>query len=96
MSGPKLYLIEVIRYGSVELGVHYYGITDKFEAIAEEMYIYNNYRGGKYPEYFVTEFVLNDLDLKNRVQYRYNVYTGECIHSTAFDSSGNGIINKEK
>ena len=51
-----IYLVEIIRYGNVELGVHRYGVFDEFAKIAPTMAEYNSYRGGKYPAYFVTEF----------------------------------------
>ena len=51
-----IYLVEIIRYGNVELGVHRYGVFDDFAKIAPNMAEYNSYRGGKYPAYFVTEF----------------------------------------
>ena len=51
-----IYLVEIIRYGNVELGVHRYGVFDDFAKIAPAMAEYNSHRGGKYPSYFVTEF----------------------------------------
>jgi len=49
-----MYLVEIIRYGSPELGVSVYGVFNDYELIHSTMTEYNEYRGGKYPAYYVT------------------------------------------
>jgi hypothetical protein len=68
-----MYLVEIIRYGSEELGTQIYGVFDDFEKILPEMKAYNQFRGGKYPSIFVTEVQLNPTDLKQTSRVRYNV-----------------------
>jgi len=50
----KMWLVEIVRYGNPELGVSVYGVFDNYELIRPTMKEYNNYRGGKYPAYYVT------------------------------------------
>jgi hypothetical protein len=50
-----MWLVEIIRYGNPELGVSVYGVFDCYELIHPTMTEYNQYRGGKYPAYYVTE-----------------------------------------
>lgn len=51
-----MWLVEIIRYGHPELGVSIYGVFDDYELIHPTMVEYNNFRGGKYPAYYVTYF----------------------------------------
>ena len=70
-----IYLVEIIRYGDPELGVHRYGLFDDFNKIKPTMAEYNCYRGGKYPAYFVTEFAeMNPAHTGFPGRKRYEVY----------------------
>ena len=71
-----LYLVEVIRYGKISLGVSKFGIFDDFDKIAPAMENYNSYRGGKYPSYFVTKFEgLNPQGTDFPFRERYDLYS---------------------
>jgi hypothetical protein len=50
----KMWLVEIIRHGNPELGVYIYGVFDDYERIHSTMTEYNQFRGGKYPAYYVT------------------------------------------
>ena len=72
----EAFLVEIIRYGNEELGTQYYGIFTVFKDIAPEMRRYNEYRGGKYPAYYVTSLNLNPgagnpTDLRQAKRIRY-------------------------
>lgn len=70
----ELYLVEVIRFGNPDLGVNVFGVFDNFEKIAPAMAKYNSYRGGKYPEYYVTNIgVVNPTDSDFNRRHRYKV-----------------------
>jgi hypothetical protein len=56
----KLFLVEIIRYGNPKLGVQPFGVFDDIQNIHKTMKEYNQYRGGKYPAYYVTECSLNE------------------------------------
>lgn len=79
IQDSKLYIVHIIRYGSPELGVYFYGVFDSMERVHQEMRIHNNYRGGKYPEYYVTETELNPNDQMQENRVRYNV-KGETVN----------------
>ena len=66
----KLFLVQTIRYGNDDLGVHLHGIFDETVDIHLMMSQYNSYRGGKYPAYYITELTLNEEELfdKKRVE----------------------------
>ena len=70
----EIYLVEAIRFGNTDLGVHTFGVFDDFEKIAPIMAEYNAYRGGKYPAYFVTNVgVVNPVHLVHNKRQRYEV-----------------------
>jgi hypothetical protein len=58
-----MYLVEIIRYGNPELGVSVYGVFDNVELLHQTMKEYNQYRGGKYPAYYVTP--IGEVNPKN-------------------------------
>lgn len=78
----KLYIVHLIRYGNLDRGVYFYGVFDSLERVHIEMRIHNNYRGGKYPEYYVTETVLNPKDQMRENRVRYSVYKGKLEEET--------------
>jgi hypothetical protein len=51
----KMWLVETIRYGKPEFGVSIFGVFDDFSLISQAMKEYNDFRGGKYPAYYITE-----------------------------------------
>lgn len=55
-----MYVIEILRYGSEELGKHLFGVFDDLDKSIAEAKEYNRYRGGKYPVIKVTEIELNE------------------------------------
>ena len=68
----EIYLVEIIRFGNPDLGVHTFGVFDDVERIAPAMTAYNVYRGGKYPAYYVTNMGVmnpNDSDFCPRAFY---------------------------
>jgi len=70
----ELYLVEVVRFGNPDLGVHVFGVFDDFEKIAATMAEYNAYRGGKYPEYYITNIgVVNPTDTEFNRRHGYKV-----------------------
>lgn len=69
----KLYLIEIVRYGDPELSVQTFTITDDFDKIEYEMILYNQFRGGKYPAYYVTELNMNEFNLQPRKRVRFDI-----------------------
>lgn len=78
-KSDMLFLVEIIRYGNPDLGVQLFGVFDNFEKIAPTMALYNSYRGGKYPSYYVTVFEgVNPTDdsLVNRVRYNLKEHSG--------------------
>jgi hypothetical protein len=68
----KVYLIQIIRYGNGSTQT--LTITDDPSKIEEEMIRYNQFRGGKYPAYYVTEINLNEFDLQLKSRTRYDIY----------------------
>ena len=78
MDVKKYYLVEIIRYGKDKLGVYPYGIFDNFDEIESKMKKYCDWRGGKYPAYYVTEVVLNptldDETFFDRKRFRVKGY----------------------
>jgi len=67
------YLVEIIRYGKDELGVQLFGVFTERDIIHETMIDYNNYRGGKYPAYYVQGVEVNPTDLVVHDRIRYNI-----------------------
>lgn len=47
-----MFIVEIIRYGNPDLGVHPF---ENFDDIQPTMDEYNRFRGGKYPSYYVIE-----------------------------------------
>lgn len=69
-----MWVVEVIRYGNPELGIHFYGVFDNYDLIYPTMKEYNNFRGGKYPAYYVTKISgLNpkDCDFSERILIQF-------------------------
>ena len=56
----NIYKVEILRYGSEELGYYFYGIFDDREKAIESCKEYNEYRGGKYPEILLYTIPLNE------------------------------------
>jgi hypothetical protein len=55
----KLYLVEILRYADPK-NPQFYGIFNKTKKeIFDIMNQYDEYRGGKYPAYRITEFELD-------------------------------------
>lgn len=82
----KVYFVEIIRYGSVALGVQPYGIFDNVEEIQKHMFEYNQYRGGKYPEYYIREVDTDHFEncMGTATRVRFDVKTG-ITFSDSFD-----------
>lgn len=68
-----VYIVEIIRYGAPELGVQFFGVFDDLDVVHEKMKEYNEYRGGKYPEYYVTETPINPDKIHAGEKVRYEV-----------------------
>lgn len=71
MKYKKVYLIEIIRYGNA--GVQTFTIADDLDKIEYEMILYNQFRGGKYPAYYVTELNMNEFDLQPKKRIRFDI-----------------------
>ena len=55
----KYFVIEILRYGDVDLGTSLFGVYDDLEKAKNDARGYNHFRGGKYPKIVVNEFALN-------------------------------------
>jgi len=67
-----VYVVEIIRYGSPDLGVQLFGVFDlPIDEILKRMRVYNEQRGGKYPAVYITKVSMNPSDLTGaeRVEY---------------------------
>lgn len=70
----KLYLVEILRYADPKES-QFFGVFHKSKKqIFKIMKEYNDYRGGKYPAYRLTEFKLDreenfDNNLKKEIVY---------------------------
>jgi len=84
MNTP-LYLIQIIRYGYDDTPPQTLTITDDSSKIEEEMILYNQFRGGKYPAYYVTEIIPNEFDLQRKPRTRYDIRV---------DTDGHYIVEK--
>ena len=73
IDGKRAWIVEIIRYGSPDLGVHLFGVFDDFDAIAPIMREYNYNRGGKYPAYYVTRVFINDEEVFNHKRERFDI-----------------------
>lgn len=76
METKTLYLIEILRYGD-PTQFQTFTITDSPNKIEEEMIKYNQYRGGKYPSYYVTEIQMNEFDLQPKRRILYEIRRGD-------------------
>lgn len=57
----KIYVIYLIRYGEPTLGRYLFGFFDNPEKAHLKAKSYNEYRGGKYPQYEIIEYAFNEV-----------------------------------
>jgi hypothetical protein len=71
----SVYVVEIIRYGDDAQGIHMFGAFTDIDVLHNTMIEYNNFRGGKYPEYYVTELRVDQSDTAFPTRVRYKVPT---------------------